>query len=112
LVQQHSAHEQLSRHITNLAEGKFGDQIEVAWRDFNMTDLTDSSTLTPVRSRYRRARTRGCGERARRVPPIESGSREYEWMLVGEQLGNQEDLEGKPFVGPAGKLLGILRGRY
>jgi uracil-DNA glycosylase family protein len=26
-------------------------------------------------------------------------------MLVGEQPGNQEDLEGHPFVGPAGKLL-------
>ena len=26
-------------------------------------------------------------------------------MMVGEQPGNQEDLEGKPFVGPAGKLL-------
>jgi len=26
-------------------------------------------------------------------------------MLVGEQPGNQEDLEGRPFVGPAGKLL-------
>src|ERR1700730_17772883 len=26
-------------------------------------------------------------------------------MLVGEQPGNQEDVEGKPFVGPAGKLL-------
>ena len=26
-------------------------------------------------------------------------------MLVGEQPGNQEDLKGKPFVGPAGKLL-------
>jgi uracil-DNA glycosylase len=26
-------------------------------------------------------------------------------MFVGEQPGNQEDLEGKPFVGPAGKLL-------
>jgi DNA polymerase len=26
-------------------------------------------------------------------------------MLVGEQPGNREDLEGKPFVGPAGKLL-------
>src|SRR5690349_7433272 len=26
-------------------------------------------------------------------------------MLVGEQPGDQEDLEGKPFVGPAGKLL-------
>src|SRR5580704_2830863 len=28
-------------------------------------------------------------------------------MLVGEQPGNQEDLEGKPFVGPAGKLLDV-----
>jgi uracil-DNA glycosylase family protein len=26
-------------------------------------------------------------------------------MLVGEQPGDQEDLEGAPFVGPAGKLL-------
>src|SRR4030081_2153623 len=26
-------------------------------------------------------------------------------MFVGEQPGNQEDLEGQPFVGPAGKLL-------
>lgn len=26
-------------------------------------------------------------------------------MLVGEQPGTQEDLEGKPFVGPAGRLL-------
>src|SRR6267143_2705932 len=26
-------------------------------------------------------------------------------MFVGEQPGNQEDLEGKPFVGPTGKLL-------
>ncbi len=26
-------------------------------------------------------------------------------MFVGEQPGNQEDMEGKPFVGPAGKLL-------
>ena len=26
-------------------------------------------------------------------------------MLVGEQPGNQEDIAGRPFVGPAGKLL-------
>src|SRR5437867_8892315 len=26
-------------------------------------------------------------------------------MFVGEQPGNQEDLQGKPFVGPAGNLL-------
>ena len=29
-------------------------------------------------------------------------------MLVGEQPGNEEDLEGKPFVGPAGRLLDQL----
>jgi uracil-DNA glycosylase family protein len=28
-----------------------------------------------------------------------------EVMLVGEQPGNREDIEGHPFVGPAGKLL-------
>ena len=33
------------------------------------------------------------------------GSSHAKVMLVGEQPGNQEDLEGKPFVGPAGKLL-------
>lgn len=39
-------------------------------------------------------------------------------MLVGEQPGDQEDLAGKPFVGPAGKILdraladaGIDRGK-
>jgi DNA polymerase len=26
-------------------------------------------------------------------------------MMIGEQPGNQEDLDGRPFVGPAGKLL-------
>ncbi|HWD35899.1 MAG TPA: UdgX family uracil-DNA binding protein [Casimicrobiaceae bacterium] len=29
-------------------------------------------------------------------------------MLVGEQPGNEEDLEGVPFVGPAGRLLRAL----
>jgi DNA polymerase len=33
------------------------------------------------------------------------GSAHAEVMLVGEQPGNQEDLTGHPFVGPAGKLL-------
>ena len=34
------------------------------------------------------------------------GSPHAKIMMIGEQPGNQEDLEGKPFVGPAGKLLG------
>jgi uracil-DNA glycosylase family protein len=33
------------------------------------------------------------------------GNPRAEVMLVGEQPGNQEDLAGHPFVGPAGKLL-------
>jgi uracil-DNA glycosylase len=33
------------------------------------------------------------------------GKRGSNLMLVGEQPGNQEDLAGKPFVGPAGHLL-------
>src|ERR1700691_1573845 len=33
------------------------------------------------------------------------GNASAEVMLVGEQPGNQEDLAGHPFVGPAGKLL-------
>jgi uracil-DNA glycosylase len=33
------------------------------------------------------------------------GAAHAEVMLVGEQPGDKEDLAGKPFVGPAGKLL-------
>ncbi|MTW11658.1 UdgX family uracil-DNA binding protein [Pseudoduganella eburnea] len=33
------------------------------------------------------------------------GARRAKLMLVGEQPGDQEDLAGKPFVGPAGDLL-------
>ncbi|HJT36610.1 MAG TPA: UdgX family uracil-DNA binding protein [Pirellulales bacterium] len=34
-----------------------------------------------------------------------SGSAKARMILVGEQPGDQEDLQGKPFVGPAGRLL-------
>ena len=33
------------------------------------------------------------------------GSRRSTVLFIGEQPGNEEDLTGKPFVGPAGKLL-------
>src|SRR6188472_1468742 len=49
-------------------------------------------------SLYRRATQTvfGAGRTAARV------------VLVGEQPGNEEDLRGKPFVGPAGRLLDEL----
>jgi len=52
------------------------------------------------------ARCRGCRlwERATQAVCGEGGA-EASVMLVGEQPGDQEDLTGKPFVGPAGKVL-------
>jgi uracil-DNA glycosylase len=41
---------------------------------------------------------------ATQVVPGE-GPRHPRVMLVGEQPGHEEDLEGRPFVGPAGRLL-------
>jgi DNA polymerase len=34
-----------------------------------------------------------------------AGLRKAELMLVGEQPGDREDIEGEPFVGPAGRVL-------
>ncbi len=39
---------------------------------------------------------------------IERGSRNAPVMLVGEGPGEQEDRQGRPFVGPAGQLLDLL----
>lgn len=36
---------------------------------------------------------------------FEVGNRQADVMLIGEGPGEQEDLQGVPFVGPAGKLL-------
>ena len=36
---------------------------------------------------------------------VGEGSAKARLMLVGEQPGDQEDLQGRPFVGPAGRLL-------
>jgi DNA polymerase len=41
---------------------------------------------------------------ATQVVPGEGSSR-ARLMMVGEQPGDKEDLEGKPFVGPAGRML-------
>ena len=52
------------------------------------------------------ARCRGCRlwERATQAVCGEGGAK-ASVMLVGEQPGDQEDLSGKPFVGPAGRVL-------
>jgi uracil-DNA glycosylase len=49
---------------------------------------------------------RGCDiwERATQAV-LGEGSTAAEVMMIGEQPGDREDIEGHPFVGPAGKLL-------
>ncbi len=66
--------------------------------------VPDSSDLSVVRKAsqkctachlYKRGTQTVFGEGPKRAP----------LMLVGEQPGDQEDISGKPFVGPAGKIL-------
>src|SRR3977135_3563892 len=57
-------------------------------------------------------RCRGCPlwERATQAVCGEGGTK-ASVMLVGEQPGDQEDLTGKPFVGPAGRVLDEALGK-
>lgn len=44
-----------------------------------------------------------CAGRKHAVPGV--GDRQARWLFIGEGPGRNEDLQGEPFVGPAGKLL-------
>ena len=65
---------------------------------------------TPIGSLHALAEAEGDCQRcplyrdATQAVPGEGPSR-AEFMLVGEQPGDKEDLAGKPFVGPAGRIL-------
>lgn len=48
-------------------------------------------------------RCRLCESRTQAVPGV--GATDATWLFVGEGPGHNEDLQGEPFVGPAGKLL-------
>ena len=49
---------------------------------------------------------RGCPLYARATQTVFGrGRRDASLMLVGEQPGNEEDKQGEPFVGPAGRIL-------
>jgi DNA polymerase len=52
------------------------------------------------------AQCRNCGLCETRTQTVfGSGNKQAEWMLIGEAPGQQEDLQGEPFVGKAGQLL-------
>jgi DNA polymerase len=62
------------------------------------------TSLTALRKAENACRRCPLYRDATQVVPGE-GSRDSVVMLVGEQPGDKEDLAGKPFVGPAGRLL-------
>jgi uracil-DNA glycosylase family protein len=66
--------------------------------------LPDKLSMTGLRSAVQHCR--GCPLYANATQAVfGEGTLKAEVMLVGEQPGDQEDLAGAPFVGPAGKLL-------
>ena len=76
-----------------------------------MPDLSDASPWVPERPTLRRLRRaveecRGCElwEDATQAV-LSTGDVHARLMLVGEQPGDQEDRQGEPFVGPAGRVL-------
>jgi probable DNA metabolism protein len=61
-------------------------------------------SLPALREALERCRECPIGEHATQAVPGE-GLKHARLMFVGEQPGDQEDLQGRPFVGPAGMLL-------
>ena len=61
-------------------------------------------SLPALREALERCRECPIGEHATQAVPGE-GPKHARLMFVGEQPGDQEDLQGRPFVGPAGMLL-------
>ena len=50
-----------------------------------------------------------CELHATRTHPVFGvGDRQADWMVIGEAPGRDEDLQGEPFVGRAGKLLNAM----
>jgi len=66
--------------------------------------IPDRPTLANVREASRNCQACDLYKRGTQTV-FGEGARRAELMLVGEQPGDQEDLTGHPFVGPAGKVL-------
>jgi uracil-DNA glycosylase len=75
------------------------------------TGTGTAAPLIPERPTLRKLRETAAGCRACPLwktgtqTVFGEGERTAKVVFVGEQPGNDEDLQGKPFVGPAGKLL-------
>jgi uracil-DNA glycosylase family protein len=72
--------------------------------DWKPAPVPDSSSLPVVAKAAKTCRACPLYQRATQTV-FGEGPKSARLMLLGEQPGDQEDFAGKPFVGPAGKLL-------
>ncbi|MEB2186651.1 UdgX family uracil-DNA binding protein [Xanthomonas campestris pv. campestris] len=70
-------------------------------------DTVPSGTLTALRAQAQDCRRCDLWKPATQVV-FGAGPARAPLMIIGEQPGDQEDQQGRPFVGPAGQLLGTL----
>ena len=73
-------------------------------RDWQPAPAPDTSSLTTLRSTAKSCTACHLYKHATQTV-FGDGPKGATLMLLGEQPGDQEDLAGKPFVGPAGKIL-------
>jgi uracil-DNA glycosylase len=67
--------------------------------------IPPNPTLTQLREAAANCRACDLWKRGTQTVFGEGGGAKPRVMFVGEQPGDQEDIQGRPFVGPAGKLL-------
>ncbi len=72
--------------------------------EVSMTDVPETTSLRVLQSAAKACTRCPLHEHATQTV-FGEGPQNADVMFVGEQPGDQEDLAGKPFVGPAGKLL-------
>jgi len=91
----------MGRTKTKKGAATKGDDVAADWKPAPVPETSSLNTLAKAAGSgtachlYKRATQTVFGE----------GPKSATFMLLGEQPGDQEDLAGKPFVGPAGKLL-------
>jgi uracil-DNA glycosylase family protein len=73
-------------------------------RDWRPAPVPETSSLTALRNASKGCTACHLYERATQTV-FGEGPKGALLMLLGEQPGDQEDVAGKPFVGPAGKIL-------
>jgi DNA polymerase len=82
-----------SRHLKQQARAPHADEVVAEFK--TLADLRSGVQACQRCPLYEHATQAVCGE----------GPERAEVMFVGEQPGDQEDLAGRPFVGPAGRVL-------